>query len=274
MNAPLTERLIRFQHPEKILGYLGVLDDERLAALFGLDVGSYRRLRRTHADRAAEAAGELLAEPGFAAKVDRLPFAPGQRIAALGESTTDDLLSWFEILRHLLLLRRPEDGITPVNLAVGGQTTTQALAALPALGFQAPDWVLCMFGGNDVQRSGPDGPTVVSLSETERNLGVLREEAARRFSARWVWLTPSPVDEARVAAYPPFRRARLHWRNTDLAAVSRFLTSLPDTTVDTVAALARRPGVDTHLEDGLHLSLRGQQALAAALVEALADGPS
>lgn len=178
MNAPLTERLIRFQHPEKTLGYLGVLDDERLAALFGLDVGSYRRLRRTHADRAAEAAGELLAEPGFAAKVDRLPFAPGQRIAALGESTTDDLLSWFEILRHLLLLRRPEDGITPVNLAVSGQTTTQAL------------------------------------------------------------------------------------------------TSLPDTTVDTVAALARRPGVDAHLEDGLHLSLRGQQALAAALVEALADGPS
>jgi len=59
--------------------------------------------------------------------VDRLPFAPGQRIVAVGESTTDDLLSWFEILRRLLDLRRPADRITLTNMAVSGQTTTRGI---------------------------------------------------------------------------------------------------------------------------------------------------
>ncbi|MEO3785682.1 SGNH/GDSL hydrolase family protein [Actinocorallia sp. B10E7] len=270
MSTAQTERLIRFQHPEKTLGYLGGLDDERLASLFGLDAPSYRRLRREHADQARSAARELLEEPGFAEKVDRLPFAPGQRIVALGESTTADLLSWFEILRHLLEIRRPQDGLSLVNLAVSGQTTTQALTALPALAFRDPDWVLCMLGANDAQRLGVDGPTLVSLPETERNLRTLRDLAARGTPARWVWLTPAPADEARVVAYPHFQRARLHWKNTDLDAVARTLTGLEDVTVDTAGALAERPGTDPHLEDGLHLSLAGQRALAAALVGVLA----
>ncbi|MEU0518915.1 hypothetical protein [Streptosporangium sp. NPDC006007] len=160
MNTAMTERLIRFQHPEKVLGYLGGLDDDRIAALFGLDLDSYRRSRRGYDEQACGAAAELLDDPGFAEKVDRLPFKPGQRVVALGESTTDDLLSWFEILRHVIALRRPADGITLVNMAVSGHTSTQALTLLPGLSFHRPDWVLCMLGGNDAQRLGPaDGPT-------------------------------------------------------------------------------------------------------------------
>ncbi|MGI5159058.1 SGNH/GDSL hydrolase family protein [Microbispora sp. CA-102843] len=98
-------------------------------------------------------------------------------------------------MRHLLDLRRPADAITLINMAMSGQTTTQALAALPGLCLQRPDWVLCMLGANDVQRFRPaeepaDGPTLVSLAETERNLRALRELTAQRTTARWVWLTP------------------------------------------------------------------------------------
>ncbi|MDP9864539.1 MULTISPECIES: SGNH/GDSL hydrolase family protein [Streptosporangium] len=271
MNTALTERLIRFQHPQKVLGYLGRLDDDRVAALFGLDVGSYRQMRQAHDEQARRAALDLLAEPGFAEKVDRLPFQPGRRVVAVGESTTGDLLSWFEILRHLVELRRPADDISLVNMAVTGQTTTQALAALPGLSFQRPDWVLCMLGANDVQRLGSaDGPTLVSLTETERNLRALRDLAARRTTARWVWLTPPGVDEERVAAYQPFQQAGITWTNRDIDAVGKILNALPDSTVDIRSVIAGQTAEPSHLDDGVHLSLAGQRALAAALVDALA----
>jgi lysophospholipase L1-like esterase len=268
----MTERLVRFQHPEKVLGYLPGLDHERIAALFGLDLDSYRQLRQAHDEQARRAAADLLDEPEFAKKVDRLPFAPGQRIVAVGESTTDDLLSWFEILRHLLDLRRPTDAITLTNMAVSGHTSTQALTTLPGLSFHRPDWVLCMLGGNDAQTLGPaDGLTLVSLAETERNLRTLRDLAVRRTAARWVWLTPTTVDETRVAAYQPFQRAGITWANRDIDAIGQILNAQPDPTLDTRPVIARQTVAQYHLDDGLHLSLAGQQALAAALVDTLTD---
>jgi acyl-CoA thioesterase-1 len=272
MDTAMTERLVRFQHPEKVLGYLGGVDEERIAALFDLDVGSYQQVRRRLDEQVRGAAAELLRDPGFAAKVDRLPFAPGQHLVALGESTTDDLMSWFEILRHLLDLRRPADGIALTNLAVSGQTSTQALTTLPALSAHRPDWVLCMLGGNDAQRLGsPDGPTLVSLAETERNLRILHDLATQRTAARWVWLTPTTVDESRVAAFPPFQRAGLTWANRDIDAIGQLLNAHPGLTVDTRPVLAPGIGGQWHLDDGVHLSLAGQQALAVALVDRLAD---
>jgi lysophospholipase L1-like esterase len=268
----MVERLIRFQHPEKVLGYLGGLDDERIAALFGLDLDSYQRLRQGYDEQARRAAVDLLDDPEFAKNVDRLPFASGQRVVAVGESTTDDLLSWFEILRHVLDLRRPADDITLTNMAVSGHTSTQALTTLPGLSFHRPDWVLCMLGGNDAQRLGSTaGPTLVSLAETERNLRALRDLAIQRTAARWVWLTPTTVDETRVAAYQPFQRAGLTWANRDIDAIGKILNGQPDLTLDTRPVMARQAAGQFHLDDGLHLSLAGQQALAIALVDILTD---
>jgi acyl-CoA thioesterase-1 len=274
MNTEMTERLVRFQHPEKMLPFLGSVDEERIAALFELDGGSYQQVRRRLDGQARRAAAELLSDPGFAEKVDGLPFAPGQHLVAVGESTTDDLMSWFEILRHLLDLRRPADGIALTNLAVSGHTSTHALTTLPGLSSHRPDWVLCMLGCNDAQRLGsPDGPTLVSLAETERNLRILHDLATKQTAARWVWLTPTAVDESRVAVFPPFRRAGLTWANRDIDAIGRLVKAHPGVTVDTRPVLA--PGIAGrfHLDDGVHLSLAGQQALAVALVDRLVDQP-
>jgi acyl-CoA thioesterase I len=274
MNAAMTARLIRFQHPEKVLPYLGKLSDDRLAALFGLDPDLYRRLQQDHHAQARSAAVDLLDDPQFAAKVNRLPFTPGQHVVAIGESTTDDLLSWFEILRHVLDLQRPADGITLTNLAVSGHTTTQALTTLPVVSFHRPDWVLCMLGANDAQRVGSaDGPTLVSLAETERNLRAVRDLLTRRLPARWVWVTPTRVEETLVAAYQPFQRAGITWANRDLDAVAQIMIKQDDLTLDTRHLIARQSTEPFHLDDGVHLSLAGQQAVTAALVGTLTEQP-
>ncbi|MET9249972.1 SGNH/GDSL hydrolase family protein [Nonomuraea sp. NPDC003709] len=254
--------MLRFQHPEKVLGYLGPLSADRLGPLFGLSSDEYEQIRGQYAEQARQIAADLLADQEVAEAVDRLPFAPGAHVAAVGESTTADLLSWFEILRHLLGLRRPHDRITLVNLAVTGQTTTQALAGLPALTAQPPDWVLCMLGGNDATRFGGSDTTRVSLGETERNLRLLRGACA----AGWAWIAPTPVDEARIAAYQPFQRAGLRWANDDVAAIASILADMPEPTV----ALT----TPAHEDDGLHLSAAGQRALAEVVVKALAEETS
>ncbi|RSS53874.1 SGNH/GDSL hydrolase family protein [Streptomyces sp. WAC01280] len=261
----MLEKLVRFQQPEKTLRYLGELPEARLADLFGLDTDAYRALLRDFDDQARATAAELLKDSDFADLADRLPFRPGQRIVALGESTTADRLSWFSILRHLL-----PDSVVLVNLAVSGLTTTQALAQLPQLSFLRPDWVLCMLGANDTQRlgrgAGAPGTRLVSEAETARNLLALRELGGTDdLGDRWIWLTPSSVDQERADAYPHFRRAGIGWTREDIDGVADFLLGLPDLTVDTRQATA-----GLHLDDGIHLTLDGQRAVAVALVEALA----
>ncbi|MER6251454.1 SGNH/GDSL hydrolase family protein [Streptomyces sp. NPDC001584] len=229
-----------------------------LAALFGTDPGDYRGRLEQFEERNREAAAALPAGPGATARIAALPFRPGEHVVALGESTTADRLSWFEILRHLL----PE-GVRCTNLAVSGSTTTQALAQqVPALGFGRPDWVLCMLGANDVQRI--DSTPLVGFAEICRNLDALHDLAVARTGARWVWLTPTRTDPGRVERYEHFRRAGLSWSDADLDAVADFLLGRPEPVVDT------RPAARGHHEaDGLHLTPSGQRAVTAALLEAL-----
>ncbi|MGW8362273.1 SGNH/GDSL hydrolase family protein [Streptomyces wedmorensis] len=261
----LTEKLVRFQQPEKTLRYLGELPEARLADLFGLDAGAYRALLRDFDDQARATAAELAKDPNFTERTARLPFLPGQRIVALGESTTADRLSWFSILRHLL-----PDGVELVNLAVSGLTTSQALAQLPQLSFLRPDWVLCMLGANDAQRlgrrAGAPGTRLVSEAETIRNLLALRELGGQTGPDRWIWLTPSSMNQERADAYPHFRHAGIGWASEDIDDVAAFLLSRPEPTVDTRQATA-----GLQLDDGIHLTLDGQRAVAAAFVDALAE---
>ncbi|MGW2218917.1 SGNH/GDSL hydrolase family protein [Nonomuraea sp. NPDC001684] len=271
MTDPMTERLVRFQRPGA-LPYLIGADEARLAALFGLDADAYRALLDAFDHQTRQAAETLLARPGLADAVDRLPLRPeGSRdafhVVALGESTTADRLSWFEILRRLVALRRPGDAVRFTNLAITGSTTTQAITQLPALGFQRPDLVLCMIGANDAQHLAPDAPTLVSAAETERNLAMLHDLAQQRGAVRWVWLTPSPFDEPRAAAYPHFRRAGITWAGKDVDATADHLLGRPEPTVDTRLAVRE----DHHfLDDGVHLSIDGQREIAEAVVRALA----
>ncbi|MET9492732.1 SGNH/GDSL hydrolase family protein [Nocardia sp. NPDC006630] len=271
MNAELIAKLVRFQQPEKALPYLNGLDEARIAALFDLDLLQYRDLRAGFVDQTRSAAEALLEDAQLAAQVDRLPFEPGQHVLALGESSTADRLSWFEILRQLLAIRRPDDAIELTNAAVTGCTTTQALTMLPALSFQRPDWVLCQLGANDAQRLGSARTRLVSADETARNLLLLRGRALELTSAQWVWLTPAAVDESRAAAFLHFQRAGISWATADMADTAKIMSDQPEPAVDALQATMPFSGSGLHLDDGVHLTLAGQQAVTVEVVAKLAQ---
>ncbi|WP_433195901.1 SGNH/GDSL hydrolase family protein [Nocardia sp. CA-107356] len=267
MTSELTAKLVRFQKPELSLPYLNGIAAAHIAALFGLEADEYRSLLDDLETRARAAAVDLLTEPEVATQVNRLPFAPEARVVALGESSTADRLSWFEILRHLVQLQRPEDGIEFTNLAIAGATTTQILKSSGALGFQRPDWVLCQLGANDAQRVGENEPRVVSAEETVRNFDLLRKQAA---AARWVWLTPTDIDEALLAEFPPFRAAGISWRAKDHAETATVLDARPEVVIDTLSATRPRPERRLFEPDGVHLTPAGQVAVARAVLAELA----
>ncbi|MFE5322192.1 SGNH/GDSL hydrolase family protein [Paenibacillus sp. NPDC056579] len=270
---PHLVKLVQSQHPEKLLPFVRNMNDRTLAAIYGTDADTYRSIIRHLTQLAQDTAREMLNDAAFANKLDRIPFQAGQTIIAVGESTTDDLLSWFELLRHLIGLRRPQDGIRFINEGISGYTSTQTLRRMSSVTAMNPDWIMCMIGGNDALRIGPEpAKTQVDPEETAKNLSAIRHIAASRTKARWVWLTPPPINEEQAAAYPYFQFGQLAWRSKDIARVSETIRSLPDPVVDMQSVFKAYVDQPPLGPDGVHPTLEGHQAIVTQLVEALAGG--
>jgi acyl-CoA thioesterase-1 len=262
--------VLQFEHLEKRLEGMPGATDEHIAALFGLDVEAYRSIRGQHAARARQAAHDLIADPPFAARVDRLPFRAGDIVVGLGDSVTDDDQSWLEILRNLLDVRRPQGRIKVVNAGVSGDTTAQMIARFLDVVVERPDWIICMAGTNDARLHGPSPKKVlVSIEETAKNLDMLRHMAATQTQARWIWMTPTTVIEAQIDDHWMLSGFELGWRNGDLVAIGDVICRRPEPVVDLRQVFGRPPDPRLLLPDGLHPSLEGQVAIVQALVETL-----
>lgn len=262
--------VLQFEHLEKRLEGMPGATEEHIAALFGLDADAYRSIRGRYAARARQAARELIAEPAFAALVDRLPFRAGEVVVGLGDSITDDDQSWLEIMRVLLGSRRAEDRIRVVNAGVSGDTTAQMIARFLDVVVEEPDWIICMAGTNDARLHGAFPTKVlVSLEETEKNLDMLQHMAATQTLARWIWMTPTAVIEELVADHWMLSGFELRWRNEDLVAVGDVICQRGEPVVDLRWAFGEPPDPRFLLPDGLHPSLEGQVAITRALVERL-----
>lgn len=273
MSDPTTQTWLQYTHLDKLYGYLPGLKDA-LPAIFGIDAARYAAIIASFDARARAAAVSLLTDQAFAAGIDALPFRSGQTVLAVGDSLTDDLQSWAEILRHALDVRRPRHGVHIVNGGLSAHTTAMVLRRWPAtLTATRPHWVLCALGGNDVTRVGPE-PTKpqVSLAETIANLRALRRIAAAHDAASWVWVTPVPVLEDRVAEFPAFRFGQSSWRNTDIAALAEAIGDLGDPVVDLIATFGTPADPGMQGADGVHPTLDGQTAIARAVVEKLTTG--
>ncbi|GGP16370.1 SGNH/GDSL hydrolase family protein [Oceanobacillus neutriphilus] len=266
------KKMIQMQHPEKLLKFARQLDGKTLAAIYGMDVETYLDLRRQLEHQAEEAADQLLAKPGFAGKVKNLPFKAGETVIGAGESTTDDLLSWFEILRHLLKKVRSQDNISFINEGISGNTSTQLLGRFGSIVAQKPDWIICMIGGNDVLRLGAEpAKTQVSAEESARNISEIRRIAAVNSEARWIWITPPPVNDERIAAFPPFKQGQLNWRNEDIRVVGNIIRDQPDSVID-IQKNFGMPALPEWMQmDGLHPSISGHKEIVTRLVEAFTE---
>lgn len=267
---PTLARFLQHMHLEKVYGYLPGLTDA-LPAVMGTNPADYAAFFAWFDEQAHTAAVALLEDDAFGKAVDALPFGDGETVLAVGDSITDDLQSWAEILRHLLAIRRPDADITVVNSGLSAHTTAMILRRWPATLASRPDWVICGLGGNDVSRVGPEpNKTSVSLDESVANLRELHRLATGRGIANWVWLTPVPVLEERVQAFGHFRFGESSWANADIVALADAIRAFDEPVVDLVEVFGVPPVPEWQGEDGVHVTLAGQSAIVSALVAALA----
>src|ERR1700733_9782936 len=269
--ASVGEELARSIHPEKVFAFLPGMSTANLAALYGLDEPAYAAIRDRFAAQTAAAARDLLAEPGFAAAVDRLPFSAGQTLAVIGESTTDAANSWLEILGHLIVRRRPADAVKLVNTAISGYPTTMLQRVMAeTLQRHRPGWVAVFAGGNDALRYGTGASKpLVTGTETARNLAEMRRQAVAA-RARIIWMPPTARDTARIAAYPPFQGQQIWLDDDDMRAVDDAIRATAgdgDVVVDLSGAFGSPPEAALLSADGLHPTLAGQKAIAKQFVE-------
>jgi acyl-CoA thioesterase I len=272
MQNPMIENWVQYTHLEKLYGYLPGMDEALMARLFGLDLHGYREVKGRFDANARDAARELLEDPAFAERVDRLPFQSRDKVVGIGDSLTDDLQSWLEIVRHLLQERRPQDEIRIVNGGLSAHTTAMVLRRFVAnVVEQEPDWIVCLLGGNDATRISPEpNKPQVSLEETANNLETMRRIAQTQTEANWVWITPPTFDEERAAVFPPFQMGQSTFRNDDVRAIGDFMREQKEPVVDIQAVFGTPADPGLQGPDGVHPSLAGQKAIAKAFVERLA----
>ncbi|HEX2413030.1 MAG TPA: GDSL-type esterase/lipase family protein [Solirubrobacteraceae bacterium] len=267
MTPAELEELVRFEHPAKLLAVAELPGAAAVdgAAAYRTDSGTVRALRRGLRTQVAAAARELLAE-GVGG---RLPVPPGATIVALGDSITDDLLSWAEILREWLARARPDDAIAVVNAGVSGDTTADALRRLHGVAACRPELVVTMLGTNDCQRHGPAGAQIAAPDESARHLAAVADWL-RGTGARLAWITPPPVIEERLARAVGARPFTL--RDADVRAVARAVHALGDPVVDLHELFGDPPAGHLLMADGVHPTLAGQLAIARAVLAALGSG--
>lgn len=262
--------LARFIHVEKMLPPLPGVHDMLLADLLKMPAEVLTGIREQLSAEVRQSAEALLADTAFAKQVDRLPFAAGSTVVGFGDSLTDDLQSWLEILRQVLAIRRPKDQIKLVNAGASGESTTQMLFRVPQVLSANPACIISMAGTNDARRFGSLPVTQVSLTETRRNLGAFAEAAAKAGNVRWVWMTPPPVLEARVTGHWFWTPMATSWNAADVQAIGDAMLASKERVVDLRPAFAGAAGAELILDDGVHPTLQGQATILRALVATLA----
>jgi len=267
------EYLAQFLHPEKMLGLPPrhrPLDE--VADVFpGGGAALVARVRERCAERVRAAAAELLAEPAVADAVARLPFAPGERVVAFGDSLTNDLQSWAQLLAELLAQARPDDEIEVVNLGRSDDTSANLLQRFAFVAAEQPAWVILLLGVNDAKhaRLAPTVP-LVSPRETRRNAGALAAMAADA-GARTLWMIPPELDMELLARSPFVTGAPVSWNAADVKATRAALLETCEAPLDLAEAFAAvDAGEALRLDDGIHPSLAGQCAIVRALCARLA----
>lgn len=260
---------LQFSHPEKSLGLPGV-EPSTIAPLYGLSKEDYENKRQIFMRNAHRAALDLLDNQTLRERAETLPFQAGQVVVGLGDSITDDLQSWLEILQHLYTALRPDSPVRFVNAGVSGDTTADMISRFLEVVKEDPDWILCMPGTNDARRHGLDPTkTLVSSEETQKNLQMIAHYARKQTRAQLVWMTPATVIPEKIATHFLLSEFQVMWDPADLKAIAEILCSRPEPVVDLQQAFGHPVDPRFLLPDGLHPSLAGQKQIVQMLIDVL-----
>lgn len=267
----LEKYLLQFLNIEKRFPLLpGISNVEAVANIFGLELDELNKMRERYAQNAKEAALELLKDVEVTEWIDNLPFKPDDTIVAFGDSSTDDLQSWFEILKAALNITVDQADFTFINAGVSNNTTSDALRRMHAdVLSHDPDWVITSLGSYDAIRLSyaPDR-TLIPLSETWENLTTIEDAIKTVTDNPPIWLSPTPVIPGLLEEMELFDFDIL---DKDLEQIRQIISGKTGYIVDPLGKrMGNPPEAWYYLSDGVNPSLSGQVNTVRALLYTLA----
>lgn len=267
----LEKYLLQFLNLEKHFPLLpGIQNNEAIAGLMGLDVDELDKLRNVFRENAKESALELLKEEDVIEWVDQLPFEKDDTIVALGDSSTDDLQSWFEIFKHVLGITVEGADFTFINAGLSYNTTSEALRRMnrDVLSYD-PDWVIVNLGTFDAIRpSFMKNRTLIPLSESWENLSMIEDAIGTVTENPPVWITPTPIIPGLLDEMELFD---FDINDQDLASVREVITGKKGYIVDPLGhRMGNPPEAWYFLSDGINPSLSGHVNTVKELLKSLA----
>ncbi|AXJ00327.1 Lysophospholipase L1 [Cyclonatronum proteinivorum] len=252
----------------------GAQSIEGVAAFIGLTAKELADLRAGCDEQAELAAQELLKDDAFSELTTRLPFKKGDLIVGLGDAATSDLQGWFEILRHVLEISRPELELRFLNAAVRGDSSYDVLRRLNrAVVDPKASWVFVCLGASDAMRLGamPER-TLVSLTDFWENLNTIGQVVEDVSGNPAVWVTPTPVLTAEMEKFALFEGII---DNADLSQFREVFAGRKGFVVDPQGRrFGNPPDVWNYLADGLHPSVAGHALTVKSIFKTLHDRKS
>lgn len=255
------EVLVRYFHPERKYPFLrGAFNHAAHASLFGIREQLYVKLRESLTLKMQEEVDKKLRETDLASKIKQLSFAKGSKIVALGDSLTDDLLSWFEMLRYACAEVRPEDDLQFVNFATTGDNSSQVLqSVVEAHQLQDVAHIFCLIGTNDSRCFGHGiDKANISFSEFQANISSIMQFHQQQPSVKWTWLLPVEVDLERINADPFLQNLQLSWKNSQIREIQKYLAERSEPSIEIESLVTSK---SFHERDGLHWTLQAHSCV-------------
>ncbi|MFU8861229.1 MAG: SGNH/GDSL hydrolase family protein [Cyclonatronaceae bacterium] len=261
---------IQFLNLEKRYPLLpGTRNEANVAAFIGLEPEELKDAREAFVKVAKAAADELLREEEIALSLEKLPFKKNDLIMVIGDSLTDDLQGWFEILRHMLQTALPDFKLKFSNVAVSNNTTHDMLKRFYRdVLAEKPDWLIIAAGTFDAQRLhvATDRPHT-SLADFWENLNSMENAIKTVTKNPVIWITPPPVITELMEKVPFFDGIV---DEEDLSAYRDVISGKAGYIIDPVGERMGRPGdAWNYLPDGLHPSPAGHVQTVKYFLKAL-----
>lgn len=253
----LLKYLIQFLNIEKRFPLLpGTKNIKTVANFIGITEDELKEIRSEFDENAKGAALELLKESETNDQIHELPFDDGDVILAFGDSITDDLQSWFEILRHLLEIALPDKKLKFINSGISSNTSVEALKRLDRdVLAHEPDWVIVALGTNDALRMNfAANRTLVSLTEFWENINTIDLAIREVTDNPIIWMTPPPVVPELMDESPD--NAIIYEK--DLIQYRDVISGKKGYIIDPLGTrMGQQAEAWNYLNDGLHPSLAG-----------------
>lgn len=262
-------RLIRMGLVETLCESDPLLASDRgaLAAIRGMSADRYDRIRDA-LDRGLRDGARALAQTADVREhVAGLGWRRDDVVILAGDSMTADRQGWGRVIDVVVSTVAPERRPRFVHAGVGGDTTTDLLARMPAIARERPREVIAMIGTNDAQGIGAPPITKVSDGETRRNLDAIKSTLAQRPESCLRLIAPPCIRLDDIRADWFLRTLDIDWSVKRMEAKRRLILQSGGALLD--AATAVRANEAGDFLDGLHPSLVGHLKLARAVLGAL-----